>query len=549
MILGVAIPVIVGYTVINIDKKVEVLKSKLINKNVTLARVASEICLSDLQANDRDKTLHTLEKLGFLDDIEFISIVRPDKTVFATFTYNPILKKLNDFNLEEETRILSENKLVVLEPIYNKRDFLGSTIVISNTKDLNVAILAEIKSSALIMIGMIVLVIVLSFQIQKFISKPILRLASLAKKISDKKDYSLRVEKNTNDEIGTLVSGFNSMLNTIETTTVSKKFIDSVIASMLDPLVIIDKQGRVTETNYASCKMLGYDRNELIGMNIQDLVDDIHIISLRGQYKEANLLRSDGSIIPVNLSINIIDKNNMVCMAHDLTERKKFLNKVQSSLNEKEVMIKEIHHRVKNNLQIITSLLRLQSSFLNDPQALASFNEAQNRVLSMALIHEKLYQADDLAQINLKEYVNELLGSLIHTYSVRNIIDMRMDTNINYFGIDTLIPLGLLLNELISNSLKYAFPQTESGIIDIKLTRLNETDCVLDYKDNGIGMSREAFDENSKSLGMDLVKTLASQLEGDITFEPTNKGVYFKVLFKDQFTNNMNKVTDQAVAQ
>lgn len=542
------IPIIVVHSVISMNREVDILKKEVIEKTTTIAKITGNSCVADVVLSDKGSTLKNLELLSSNKSIEYISILNANGELFSSFTYHPILKQINPNDFSKSFAVLNNKKVIVNEPIFRDTDYVGSVMIIANNSQLNSAITDHFKSSSQIMIALIIVVVFISFQVHKLISKPILDLAILAETVAKKKDYSIRGNSRYEDEVGTLVAGFNSMLNTIESTTVSKKFVDSVIASMLDPLIILNKKGRVKEANFASCKMLCYEREELIGKNIQDLVDDIHIVSLRGEYKEANAVKKNGELVPVNFSVNIIDKDNMVCMAHDLTERKNYVNKIKESLEEKNVMIKEIHHRVKNNLQIITSLLRLQSSLLKDPQALASFNEAQNRVLSMALIHEKLYQTSDFTAIKIDEYVKDLMENLIYTYSVKKLIDIDIKSKVEHFSIDTLIPLGLLLNELISNTLKYAFPQRDEGKITIHLERVNESECQLIYKDDGIGMDREQFETNPYSLGMDLIKTLSNQIDGEIEFVESSQGVHFELKFKDEFKDSSEDRIKEAVS-
>ncbi len=204
---------------------------------------------------------------------------------------------------------------------------------------------------------------------------------------------------------------------------------------------------------------------------------------------------------------------------------------IGSQRDEKEVLLKEIHHRVKNNMQVIISLLSIQSSYTKDEAALALFDEAKNRIRSMALIHEKMYQTGDLSQIDFQDYIMALTNDLIETYAINTDIFLDIKIGNVRFGIDTLIPLGLLLNEVISNALKYAFIDRDKGRIKIHLSfdeSTNNYNLVLG--DNGIGMDQEVFDKEEGSLGIELIKIFTSQLDGEIE-RLEDKGTMFRIIF------------------
>jgi ligand-binding sensor domain-containing protein/two-component sensor histidine kinase len=207
---------------------------------------------------------------------------------------------------------------------------------------------------------------------------------------------------------------------------------------------------------------------------------------------------------------------------------------IETQRDEKEILLKEIHHRVKNNMQVIISLLSIQSGYTKDEAALALFDEAKNRIRSMALIHEKMYQTGDLAHIDFQDYIMALINDLIDTYSIN--CDIFLDIKIDKvkFGIDTLIPLGLLLNEIISNALKYAFNRTNKGIVVINLTiEDNGNSYTLIVGDNGYGMEKGILEKEEGSLGMELIKIFVNQLDGKIK-RLDKKGTFFEIKFNPQ---------------
>ena len=218
----------------------------------------------------------------------------------------------------------------------------------------------------------------------------------------------------------------------------------------------------------------------------------------------------------------------------DITDRKKSGEQIKAALAEKVTLLKEIHHRVKNNMQIITSLLRLQADTIKDARYLDMFRESQMRIQSMALIHDKLYRSDDLAGIGFGEYLKELSAHLIRTYAINpDAVTIQVEAADVRLGLNAAIPCGLLMNELVSNSLKHAFPDDRKGEISITLQPVEDDQIVLTVSDNGIGLPDDLDFRNTKSLGMELVVILAEgQLGGTVELDRTG-GTAFKVVFRN----------------
>ncbi len=217
----------------------------------------------------------------------------------------------------------------------------------------------------------------------------------------------------------------------------------------------------------------------------------------------------------------------------DVTERKQALEQITASLHEKEVLLKEIHHRVKNNMQVITSLLSLQSKTIGDQQAFAVFQDSQNRVKSMALIHETLYQSEDLSRINFAEYLKKLVAHVSRSYRLRpDAVKINVKVDDVSLPIDTAVPCGLIINELASNSLKYAFPANTTGEVNITFGRAN-AQYVLRVSDTGVGLPADFDPEKGKSLGMKLVRMLTSQLCGEIDCR-NGVGTTFEITFPEE---------------
>jgi two-component sensor histidine kinase/PAS domain-containing protein len=208
-------------------------------------------------------------------------------------------------------------------------------------------------------------------------------------------------------------------------------------------------------------------------------------------------------------------------------ERKQTDEKIRASLKEKEVLLKEIHHRVKNNLQIISSLLFLQASRTEHPGAVSALQESRARIKSMALIHERLYASPNLASIDMSEYTRNLVSDLQHTYRTEDsLVRFTLDLEDIPLGITEAIPCGLIINELVSNALKYAFPKGKEGEIAIHLRRAGTSQVTLTVSDNGIGFPENVEFRKSPSLGLTLVNALVDQLDGTIELDRSRETAF-----------------------
>jgi len=243
--------------------------------------------------------------------------------------------------------------------------------------------------------------------------------------------------------------------------------------------------------------------------------------------------RRDGSTFIQELSMNLIRNGEMVGVCRDISDRKEAEEQLQASLEEKNLLLKEVHHRVKNNLQVISSIFSLQSQTIEDQQALAILEESQNRISSMALIHEKLYQAANLANIDFAEYIRDLIYHLLASYNINpDWIQTEMNIQSIQFNLDTAIPCGLLINELVSNSLKHGFTNQRPGKIYIFLGIIDEAKEMIRLKveDDGVGLPEEFNPGKSSSLGVSLITSLTQQLRGTLKFQ-NNPGASFEITF------------------
>jgi len=322
----------------------------------------------------------------------------------------------------------------------------------------------------------------------------------------------------------------------------------TTITSTRDCISITDLNDKILFVNDAFLKTYGYTEDELIGRPIS-LVRSEHVSPelaaavgpgtlAGGWYGEVLNRRSDGTEFPVELWASPVRNDEgepvaLVGVARDITERKRAEEHIKTSLREKEVLLKEIHHRVKNNLQVISSLLSLQAEYLKDEAMVKIFRESQNRVKSMALIHEKIYQSRNLAEVDFGEYLRDLATQLFRSYGIgTHGIFMNIKVDKVVLGVDRAIPCGIIVNELVSNALKYAFPEKAGGRVDITLHTNGKGEVVLTVRDNGVGLPPEIDFETSDSLGLMLVRMLSEQLQGEVKLRPGDPGTEFTLTFQ-----------------
>jgi len=260
-----------------------------------------------------------------------------------------------------------------------------------------------------------------------------------------------------------------------------------------------------------------------------------------GKVPEPIVLRwkkKDGSIIwTEQINVPIYDEaGNLVAIegiARDITERKLAEEALKQSLREKEILIREIHHRVKNNMQVISSILNLQSALLEDPRAKAAFKECQYRIKSMAMVHEKLYRARDLSQIDFSEYLNTLAQNIFLDQQVRpEHVQLHLDIDQIKLDINKAVPLGLILNELITNAFKHAFRGGRKGNLWVRLKKIGERGVELTVKDDGVGFPKGLDWKKAESLGLVIINTLVEQIDGKIELIP-DCGTEFKITFEN----------------
>jgi PAS domain S-box-containing protein len=292
----------------------------------------------------------------------------------------------------------------------------------------------------------------------------------------------------------------------------------------------LSKEGLILEANLTATAQFGVARSGMVKQPLSRFIfhedQDIYYLHSKQLFKtgrspvcELRMVRKDDLSFWAQMETTLVQDAGgaSVCRAviSDISERKKAERKLTQSLTEKEALLKELHHRVKNNLQVICSLLNLQSRRIQNDQDLRIFKECQNRVRSMALVHEKMYLSEDLAHLDFRDYITGLAAELLRSYQVSGShITLKTDIDEVKLTIDRAMPLGLLINELISNTLKHAFPNQKCGEIAISLRATSPDRCTLAVADNGVGLPEGVHAPSSSSLGMQIIHGLCLQLQG-----------------------------------
>ena len=325
-------------------------------------------------------------------------------------------------------------------------------------------------------------------------------------------------------------------------------FNEALLSAIPTPVFYKDREGRYLGCNRAFTEFMGVTPEELKGKTVFDLwpgehAQEYHRKDLElmadpvRQMYDFKVRDKNGVVRPVIYAKGVFRDENgqaagIVGAFLDITERKQAEEKIKAALAEKEVLLKEIHHRVKNNLQIVSTLLDLQSENIGDERIISSFRESQHRIYAMALIHESLYKSTDIASVNFGRYVRDLSQNLVNSYLAEpGRIDLELQCGDIDIAIDQAIPCGLIVNELVSNALKHAFPNNRPGELTIEF-HIGENGMInLKVADNGVGLPENLDITNTDTLGLQLVNTLARQLRGEVRIEGGQGGTAFVITF------------------
>ncbi len=332
----------------------------------------------------------------------------------------------------------------------------------------------------------------------------------------------------------------------VEKLSESEKRYQTLFEQSPDGILLMDTAGKILEFNETANRQLGYSRGEFEKLSLSDIdvVSSLEELQVKiGKFLEMGQSEFEtkhrtkhGEVRDVNILTKVIVLSGRPVLHsiwHDISERKEAERKIKQSLQEKETLLREIHHRVKNNMAVVSSLLYLQAKKINDDAVRSLFEESQQRVKAMALVHEKLYHTENLSSINLKDYITSIVSEIVSLYRI-DTAAITTDINVEDVELDleSAVPCGLIINELLTNAFKYAFPDNRKGILSVHLKKTDDT-YTLTIKDDGVGLP-EGFDyERSNTLGLQLVNVLTGQLDGSLQIKP-DKGTEAVVTFKSK---------------
>lgn len=379
--------------------------------------------------------------------------------------------------------------------------------------------------------------IALAYLIYNSIARPLRYLTRATEKIGSG-NLSQRIHIGTNDELEQLGESFNRMAENLNKSMVSREYVNNIIQSMGDMLVVTDSDFVIRLVNRSVTDTLGYRAEELSGATFWRLFPEDRIASFEQiidqkptrHSMESRFLSADGKEIPVLISCTRLEPSEqmgageIVFVAGNITIQKEAEEKISRSLKEKEVLLSEIHHRVKNNLAVISGLLEMQLWTLSENDVnISPLQESQLRIQSIALVHELLYQSDNFSEIQLEQYIHKLLKAIQKTHkNDEKAIEIRTDLENVSLTIQKAIPASLILNELVVNAYKHAFDGRSGGTISVSLSQEEDT-VQLIVEDDGVGLPTGFDPLSQKSLGMTLIKTLIRQIGASFTLNESEK--------------------------
>lgn len=388
----------------------------------------------------------------------------------------------------------------------------------------------------------VLVALVLGLMVWRSIHAPIRRLHDAAVALGQGR-LETRVGVTSSDELGVLGRAFNSMASQLAASTVSVAGLQAIFDSMAAAVVLCDQSGVVTRTNAAADRMLGIVRGEAVGRSLREIcrleagesASSLANASARaGGSLERVMLRSGGAEVAVSLSCSAMRTSDGTLQGHvlvsqDLTRLKAVEAQLRESLGEKELLLREVHHRVKNNMQVISSLLAMQSTS-GDPEVVRKLEDSQNRIRTIALIHEQLYQQSELARIDTQSYLQVLAHHLVQSYGKAEQVRLELDVDNLNLDLDQSLACGLIVNELLTNAFKYAFVEGRHGKVSLRLKDLGDGSRLLEVADDGQGFQPKSGDKR-RTLGTSLVAKLARQLRGRVITSGEG-GVTVKIVFE-----------------
>lgn len=350
------------------------------------------------------------------------------------------------------------------------------------------------------------------------------------------KEYELTILKTAADSIGSALDRYDFEKALTESENKSKKLIKAIP----DMMLVISKEGFIQDYSPKNPELMSIPEKEIVGSNISQM--GLSPADLEQILKMIKTTLITNTLETIEYALDVpagnrhfearfikLNEDNVLSIIRDITGRVRDGEMIKSSLEEKDILLREIHHRVKNNMQIISSLMNLQIKYENSPEAINILKESQGRVKSMAMVHEKLYKSKSFSMINFKDYLTRLVSDILYTYDLISHIDWKLDMDEIKITMDLAIPLGLIIHEIVSNSAKYAFKKDENGRIDISMKMVDDR-FFLRVADNGVGIPEDIEWGKTDTLGLHLIDALVKQIDGVIKLD-NSQGTSYEIIF------------------
>ena len=408
-------------------------------------------------------------------------------------------------------------------------------------------IFSELKNNIWI-IGLLSMVVgtLASWILSQTVVKPLKKLVGITEAISGG-DFSQRIDIKGRDEIGVLANSFNFMIDEIDQKQsdliAANQYIDNILKSMDESLIVLDTDLRIKMVNPAACRLLEASEEELQGLSFDMISEGLIDEESRDpenrfhQGDGAHYVTRQGRRVPILFSASPLFRSDdllegYVCLGKDITMIKEAEQQIVASLEEKETLLKEVHHRVKNNMQIIISLLNLQANKETEVSVLSALDESKNRVRAMSLVHETLYRSNSFSRIDFNEYLKSLIQSIASVYKKpAGRVDFDLDIKPFTLNIEQALPCGLVINEIVTNSFKYAYPAGQNGRIFVKCGPAGEDEIEIRISDDGVGLPADYNWKEADTLGLGLVRIIAeAQLRAKVELSGEN-GTRFSMRF------------------
>ena len=584
-------------TAIFITKEFFAHRQSMLNELTVQAEITGAYSKAALSSDDPRAAEKILEVLKASPDILFAAIYSNDGNLFAKLNYQDKKDEILPPVPQRDGYHIGMKSLGIFHSIVLDGKKIGTIYIQLGLKELYTSLMWYAGTVGIVSILSLGIAFLILMKLQQKITKPILSLRQTTDTIATG-NLTARTEVLSNDELGDLAASLNVMAESLQKTNSklideiadhrkAEEEFKRLFDLSIDMICIADiKTNFFRKINPSFGKTLGYSDEELLAKPFIDFIhpDDkaptldvivkklsqgIPVINFENRYRckdgsykwlmwtskpipeqgitysiardvtdekhaeeELKKHRNQLEEMVTERTFELIETNEQ--LKQEIAERKHADEQVKASLREKEILLQEIHHRVKNNLQVIISLLRLQSRGIKDRDILTMFQESQDRINSMALVHEKIYYSNDLANIRLRDYVRDMANDLFKSYNLSSgNIEFKMEIEDIPIAIDTSIPCGLIINELLSNSLKHAFPENRKGEIKIEIRSTKENEIEIVYSDNGIGLP-ESFDfRKSTGFGFRMIVDLVEyKLMGNIK-QIQDGGTIFQVRFKE----------------